>query len=234
MSATPARAARAGGAALVAAALLFVAEFAWLAAAFRYPEVLDGTAAEVLPALLALGERGRAVWALYGLLPLLLLPAAAGAQALLRSRTATLLAALAAIAMTLGLLRWPALHWALAQAWAGAASDAERAVLAALFDGLNLYLGNYLGEFVGELALNLFFLRTALATRGDTRFPRWTAWAGSGAAGLGLLALWRNVTPAVSLAAELENWVLPLWMLAFGALLARAGAASPPAAVTPR
>ena len=216
-----------GGLALVLAAVLFIAVFSYLAASFNYPDVLDGPADQVLPALLALGPTGRAVWALYGLIPLLLIPTAAGTEVLLgarapgRLRAATLLAYTAALTMMLGLLRWPTLQWALAGAYAGTTDPATHTTLAALFDGFNLYLGNYLGEFVGELALNLFFLLAALATRGDARFPRWTAPAGVVAALLGLIAMWRNVTPAVAMIAEVENSVLPVWMMVFGGLVVR-------------
>ncbi|MBK8006800.1 MAG: DUF4386 family protein [Gemmatimonadetes bacterium] len=217
-----------GGLALVLAAVLFIAVFSYLAATFHYPDVLDGPADQVLPNLLALGPTGRAVWALYGLIPLLLIPTAAGTELLLagrapgRARAATLLAYTAALTMMLGLLRWPTLQWALATAYTTTPDPTSHATLAALFDGFNLYFGNYLGEFVGELALNLFFLLTALATRGDARFPRWTAPAGVVAALLGLIALWRNVTPAVAMVAEVENSVLPVWMMVFGGLLVRA------------
>ncbi len=77
-------AARAGGLALAAAAVLFVAVFSYLAAAFGYPDVLDGRAADVLPRLLALGDPGRAAWAGYAVLPLLLAPAGVGARTALR------------------------------------------------------------------------------------------------------------------------------------------------------
>jgi hypothetical protein len=60
---------RAGGVALIGGALAFVGVFSFLAARFDYPEILDGSAADVLPKLLATGTAGRAVWALYGLLP---------------------------------------------------------------------------------------------------------------------------------------------------------------------
>ena len=56
-------AARAGGIALILAAILFMAVFSYLAATFDYPDVLDRPAAEVLPRLVALGSSGRAVWA---------------------------------------------------------------------------------------------------------------------------------------------------------------------------
>ncbi|HYC33441.1 MAG TPA: hypothetical protein VEB59_14230, partial [Gemmatimonadales bacterium] len=75
---------RVGGIALVAGALAFVAVFSFLPARFDYPGVLDGTAAEVLPRLLATGAAGRAVWALYGFLPLVWIPAGVGAFHALR------------------------------------------------------------------------------------------------------------------------------------------------------
>jgi hypothetical protein len=60
---------RAGGIALIAGAAAFLGVFAFLAARFDYPAVLDGSAADVLPKLLATGATGRAVWAIYGFLP---------------------------------------------------------------------------------------------------------------------------------------------------------------------
>ena len=61
-----------GGTSLLAATMLFAAVFSYLAAAFGYPAVLDRPADDVLPALLALGTRGRIVWLVYGLIPVLL------------------------------------------------------------------------------------------------------------------------------------------------------------------
>ena len=92
---------------------------------------------------------------------------------------------------------------------------------AGVFDGLNSYLGNYLGEFVGELSLNLFFLLTALAFRKDDAYPRWVGTAGVIAAGAGFIAMWRNVTPAVAFVADVENYVLPAWMIVMGWVLVR-------------
>ena len=66
---------RVGGAFLIGGALAFMGVFAFLAARFNYPQVLDGNAAQVLPNLLATGTTGRAVWAIYGFLPLIWIPA---------------------------------------------------------------------------------------------------------------------------------------------------------------
>jgi hypothetical protein len=52
---------RIGGAFLIGGALAFMGVFAFLAAHLNYPEVLDGSASEVLPNLLGTGATGRAV-----------------------------------------------------------------------------------------------------------------------------------------------------------------------------
>ena len=217
---------RAGGAALVVAALAFTGVFTYLAVQFNYPEVLDAPAAEALPALLAMGTSGRAVWALYGFLPLLLIPAAIGAHAAFAPssrggmRLGVLMATVAAVTMMLGLLRWPSIQWELALAFGGA-TDESRVVLSAVFDGLNSYLGNYLGEFVGELCLNAFFVLSGRAMLKTDTVPRWMGWLGIASGVLGWVAMWRNVTDVVRLAAELNNIVLPLWMIVFGVGLIR-------------
>lgn len=211
---------RTGGVALLAAAIGFIAVFTFLAVSFNYPDVLDAPAATALPALLAMGQRGRAVWALYGLLPLLLIPAALGARAMLRAsdesgmRLAVIFAVVAAVSMMLGLLRWPSIQWELARAYV-VSGTGDQTVLIAVFDGLNRYLGNYLGEFVGELCLNAFFLLSAQAMWRDRLVSRWIAGVGLTAGILGWIAMWRNVTSVVAPAAALNNLVLPAWMVIF-------------------
>ena len=218
---------RTGGLFLIGGALAFMGVFAYLAAQFNYPDVLDGDAAEVLPKLLATGGTGRAVWALYGFLPLIWIPAGVGAFHALRGvregsmRVAMLFAVISAISMMLGLLRWPSIHWSLAQAYA-AGGDAERLALGAVFAGLNSFLGNYIGEFLGELSFSAFFLLSSLAmlVRG-TGFPRWIGYLGIFTAIAGLLGMFRNVTADVNPIAALNNYLLPLWMIIFGVALIR-------------
>lgn len=221
-------AARVGGWSLIVAAIAFMAVFAYLAVQFSYPDVLDGKAADVLPALLAMGGEGRAVWSLYGILPLLLIPAGLGAHAVLQptaataARAALVLATISAVSMLLGLFRWPSLQWALAQSYVASGDAAHHAAISAVFDGLNSYLGNFIGEFVGELTMNGFFLTVALGSLRDRLLPRWSAVAGVAAALAGLIGMWRNVTPSVSIVAEVENAILPLWMIILGILFIRA------------
>ena len=220
----PDGAVRIGGLSLIVAAAGFIGVFTYLAVRFDYPAVLDGAAPDVLPRLVELGPTGRAVWVVYAFLPLLLIPAAVGAYAALRNaapsmmRAAFAFAVIAAVSMLLGLARWPSVHWELAQAY-GTAPPGGRAAMGAVFDGLNLYLGNFIGEFLGELSLNAFFILSAAALLRSGR--TWLGFAGSAAGTLGLVAAFRNVTPAVSAIAEVNNYVLPLWLTALGLALMR-------------
>ena len=217
---------RAGGWALILAAILFIAVFGYLAARFDYPDVLDRSAGEVLPRLIALGSIGRAVWSLYALIPLLIVPAGVGVTIALRdaapgaARSGGAFAVISAFSMMLGLLRWPSIQWELGRAYA-TASPAERGTIDAVFAGLNSYLGNFIGEFVGELALNLFFFLTGFAMLRSARHPRAVGIAGIVVSLIGFVAMFRNVTPAVGLVADANNVVLPLWLVTLGVTLAR-------------
>ena len=219
-------AARVGGYALIVAAVGFIAVFSYLAARFDYPSVLDGSAAVVLPRLLALGEAGRAVWAVYALLPLLLIPAAIGARVALGDsapnamRAAQVFATIAAASMLLGLARWPSVHWELARAYPSATAGAREA-MDAVFLGLNVYLGNYIGEFVGELALSAFFVLVGFAALRFVPRNRWFGIGGIAVGVIGWVAAFRNVTSVVAPVAEVNNYLLPLWLIVLGVVLVR-------------
>jgi uncharacterized membrane protein YidH (DUF202 family) len=217
---------RIGGLSLIIAAVAFMAVFSYLAAEFHYPEVLDGRAADVLPALLATGQTGRTIWAIYALLPLFWIPAAVGAFHALRAhsegrmRLAISFAVVSAIAMILGLMRWPSFQWELARTWV-AAPDV-RPALDAVFNAANRYLGNYIGEFLGELCFSVFFLLSASAMlERKSGFSRWVGWLGIATAAAGLIGMFRNVTAVVSPVAEVNNYLLPVWMIVFGVSLLR-------------
>lgn len=212
-----------GGLSFIAGALAFVVVFSYLAAKFNYPAVLDGAAAEVLPRLRDGGGTMRAVWAIYAFLPLLLVPGAVGAlYACPASRPRMTLAlaamALGTLAMCLGLMRWPSIHWAMAESYAIAGAEA-RASLGAVFSGLNLYLGNYIGEFLGETLLALFFGLAGWSMLAEARFPKWLGGVGAAFALLFFVGAFRNVTPAVQSIANLNNSLLPLWMIVLGTAL---------------
>jgi hypothetical protein len=213
----------AGGLSFVVGALAFVSVFSYLAANFDYPGILDGSAAEVLPRLRAGGSTMRAIWALYALLPLLLVPGAVGAYFACpssrgRMTLALVAASLGALAMCLGLMRWPSVHWALADAYAQSGADATSS-LAAVFLGMNLYFGNYIGEFLGEVCLASFFLLSGLSLLTEARFPKWLGWCGVAFASLFLVGAFRNAIPAVQHIAIVNNALLPLWMVLLGVSL---------------
>jgi hypothetical protein len=223
---------RGGGIALIFGAIAFMAVFSFLAARFDYPAILAGPANVVLPRLVATGNAGRAAWALYAFLPLIWLPAGVGAYCALRhSRPGAMLlalqcAVLAAIAMMLGLMRWPSIHWHLAQLQATATPEQQQ-VIAATFDGLNTYLGNYIGEFLGELSFNMFFLLSSWTLLQSRAAPRWVAGVGLVVAAAGFVGMFRNVTLVVSSVAAVNNYLLPLWMIVFGVVLLRHHAPAP-------
>ena len=217
---------RVGGLALVLGAIAFMAVFSYLAARFDYPAVLDGPANEVLPKLLATGASGRAAWAFYAFLPLIWLPAGVGAyRALRRTHPGAMLLALqwavvAAISMMLGLMRWPSVHWHLAQLQANATPE-QQPIIAAIFDGLNTYLGNYIGEFLGEFSFSIFFLISSWVLLQSRVTAKWVAVLGLITAIAGLVGMFRNVSAAVAPIAAVNNYLLPMWMIIFGIVLLR-------------
>jgi hypothetical protein len=211
------------GVSFIAAALSFVLVFGYLAVRFSYPDILDGSAGEVLPRLLSGGQVMRAAWAIYAVLPLFLLPAGVGTYFACpasrgRMTLALVVLSIGALAMCLGLMRWPSIHWSLAEAY-GPADASARSSIAALFAGLNLYLGNYVGEFLGESCLAAFFFLTGLSMLEEAALPPWLGWCGTLFAGLFLVGAFRNVAGMVQPVADLNNVLLPLWMIMLGGSL---------------
>ncbi|MEJ2207131.1 MAG: DUF4386 family protein [Gemmatimonadota bacterium] len=214
-------------------ALGFVAVFSYLAATFDYPDILDGAPSEVLPRLLEGGVSLHVAWWLYAMLPLLLLPAAAGAFEALRSggeglmRLASYCAVLAALTLTLGLVRWPSLNHELAVLHSGA-NATQRVAVEAIFAGFNRYLGTYVGEQLGELFMNVWFILCGVAMLRIPRFLRWLGRAGIVVGLAGLVGMFRFTTHWVEVVSELNNYILPLWLIGFGLTLWTRGPAPAP------
>jgi hypothetical protein len=212
-----------GGLSFVAGAIAFVGVFSYLAVSFNYPGILDGSAAEVLPRLRAGGSTMRAAWALYAFLPLLLLPGAVGAcfacpSSRGRMTLALVFTSIGSLAMCLGLIRWPSIHWVLAEAYAQSGEEA-RISISATFLGLNVYLGNYVGEFLGETCLAVFFFLTGMSLLDEKPYPQWLAWGSMLFAMLFAVGAFRNVLSAVQPVADINNALLPLWMAVLGVSL---------------
>lgn len=212
-----------GGISLITGALAFVFVFFYLAANFDYPKILDGKAAEVLPRLLQGGPIMRAVWVIYALLPLFLIPASVGTYVACpasrgRMTAALVFASLGSFAMCMGLMRWPSINWALADIYPHVGPETQLS-LEAVFNGLNVYLGNYIGEFLGEICLAFFFLLSGFSLFDETRFPKWIGWSGIGFSILFLVGAFRNVASSVQFVADVNNGLLPFWMLVLGIAL---------------
>ncbi|MCU0634490.1 MAG: DUF4386 family protein [Gemmatimonadaceae bacterium] len=226
---------RIAGVLYLSAAIAFVAVFSYLAAQLGYPDLLDRPAAEVLPALVASGDAGRAAWAIYAMLPLILLPASALAAPALVPRDRrddglvpllTGLQWVAGISMMAGLLRWSTVQWLLAERWE-LADASGRAVLALHFDLLNRFLGNGIGEFIGEFALYGSFVLLGVAIR-RAAWPRLVTVLAWGTGVMGLVGMFRNITVAVQPAADVVNGLLPLFLIVLGITLWRRPVVSTP------
>jgi len=215
---------RIAGITLIWTSIGFMAIFSYLAAHFGYPEVLRGTAANVLPALVAGGPAMRAAWAIYAVLPAGVAVAAILAFPLFRradermARLGLVGAITAAVAMTIGLVRWPTLNYVLGQRYIDAGAS-ERARIAAIFDAGNRYLGTIAGEFIGELALSLWFFTLSLAILRGVGAWRWTGYAGLFTGASMTVGAFRNLTSWVDPIAALNNSLLGIWLIALGAAL---------------
>ena len=223
---------RLAGITLISTSVGFIAVFSYLAAHFGYPEVLRGTAANVLPALVAGGPTMRAVWAIYAVLPAGVVMAAILAFPLFRragermARLGLVGAVTAAVAMTAGLVRWPTLNYVLGQRFIDAGAS-ERERIAAIFDAGNLYLGTIAGEFIGELGLSLWFFTLSLAILRGVGAWRWTGYAGLFTAASMAVGAFRNLTSWVEPIAALNNSLLGIWLILLGAALVAIGIVRP-------
>ena len=55
-----------------------------------------------------------------------------------------------------------------------------------------------------------------MAMRADSQFPAWLGVCGIVFAVLFFIGAFRNVTPAVQTIADINNYLLPLWMIVLG------------------
>jgi hypothetical protein len=105
------------------------------------------------------------------------------------------------------------------------ASPEARVAIDAVFRGLNVYLGNFVGEFLGELSLNAFFILSGTAFLRAGR--KQVGYGGVAVGAIGMLAAFRNVTSVVGPIADVNNYVLPVWLIVMGVVLLRGRAVSP-------
>ena len=120
--------------------------------------------------------------------------------------------------MTLGLLRWPTLNYALGERYVTAAA-AERAHLAGWFDAGNLFLGNVVGELLGELLLSGWFVALGLALVRGSRVWRYCGYFALFTAACMTIGALRNVTHVVAPVAAFDNTLLPVFLITLGVVL---------------
>lgn len=216
-----------GGSTAMVAALSYVLVFSYLALTFGYPDVLDKPAQDVLPALLKLGDGGRAVWALYAMLPLLLIPTALAlhdhfaTQHSAKMTLGLISMVVSACCMTIGLIRWPTLMHELATI---ASNQPElQAQLHTLYHLLNLFLGKVIGEFLGEMFLNTFLSvagLTLLRSEGS-RLQKVSAYFLLATASLSFISMFRNIFPFSMWVQDLINTllILPITLVLLGLTL---------------
>jgi len=214
---------RVGAVALAFGAAGFIAVFVYLHSEFGYPDILSHGAADVLPRLLAGGSKLRTAWLLYSALPLTLLVAGIGSMPLLEdgggrglARLGATAAILAAVAMLLGIVRWPSIHDTLALRWATASAEG-REIYGAVFDAANRYLGNLLGELLGELCLAGWIACVGVALRRSERRVGGTLVLIGGA--IVAVSALRRLTSVVAPVADIGNFVLPAVLIAIAAFM---------------
>lgn len=117
-------------------------------------------------------------------------------------------------------MRWPSVHWTRAQNFV-TASPEQQETINAIFQRLNIYLGNYIGEFLGELTMNTWFLTTSLALLSEKVDIKYVGYLASVTAILGYIGGFSNVTSAVAIVSEVNNYLLPLFLVILGIILLR-------------
>lgn len=216
------------GGLLVASAVLSLVGYAILGTQFGWPAVLDEPGTVALDAFVEAEQWVRAGFYVFLLSSLLLVPAALAVQdGLTRGETAaralTAFGVLGAFAQMLGWVRWPITVPGLADRWTDpAASEADRAATAAVYDLVNGYAGGALGEHLGWLLQGVWAVGVSLFVLRARGLPRWFA-----VLGVVLATVWAVLVPVATAfaAPTLEFWSLNvytawyLWLLALGVLL---------------
>lgn len=164
-----------------------------LGAAIEWPDSLDDPASIALPRLLENEGAVRAGYFAYLIYSILFLISIAllsqvmlGKNPGILMRIIIALAVASALARTIGIVRWLAPMYDLAEMWEKAATDAEREALSITFETLNSY-GGTIGEVLGvSIFAALAILLLSLGNLSQKTLPRWISVFGIIAA-IGLL-----------------------------------------------
>lgn len=174
---------RFGGWSLIVFALLYLTVQLIFYVFYSFPVALSGPDKEAFALLIHGGLGMQLLFTAFGLFPLLLIPASVGAYYAFRSenepwmRVSVLFAAIAALSLSLCLLRWPSFNWYLARFYGGATPDQQQ-VVSVVFHGVENFFGIFLGGVLGKACIAIWFLIISLTMLKLEEFPRWIAYFG--------------------------------------------------------
>jgi Domain of unknown function (DUF4386) len=160
--------------------------FTLLQMQFEYPDILRQPTADVLTKFQAGGSGLIAVWYALTLSAVLFIPLVvlvhrllAAPEASVALSVASVFGIVAGLVQTLGFLRWPFLVPHLAQTYlAPAASEAQRAAAAMVFEAFHSYAGIAIGEHLGYLSTSVWTFLIALVMLRSPQFGRWLGLSG--------------------------------------------------------
>jgi hypothetical protein len=219
---------RLAGLLMIIVPLAFTALFTLLQIQFEYPDILRQPTADILTKFQAGGNGLIAAW--YGLtlsailfIPVVLLlhNVLAGERASITLWVATTFGVVAGVAQALGFLRWPFLVPHLAQAYLDpAASEAQRAAAAMVFEAFHRYAGMAVGEHLGYLSTSTWTFLVALVMLRVPLFGRWIGLSGMALAlGVATGLLEPAGVPFVGAINAISYLAWALWLIIVGAVL---------------
>jgi hypothetical protein len=213
---------------LIGVPVAFTALFTLLQVQFEYPAILRQPTDAVLTKFQAGGPGLIAAW--YGLtltavlfIPLVLLVhrLLADEQAPTTLLIATTFGIVAGVAQALGFLRWPFLVPHLAQAYLDpAASEAQRAAAAMVFEAFHRYAGMGVGEHLGYLSTSTWTFLVAMLMLRAPLFGRWLGLSGMVLAlGVATGLLEPVGVPLVGAINAISYLAWAVWLMLVGAVL---------------
>lgn len=226
---------RLAGLLMIIVPLAFTALFTMLQMQFEYPDILRQPTADILTKFQAGGGGLIASWYGLTLAAILFIPVVvlihnllAGERAPITLWVATTFGVVAGVAQTLGFLRWPFLVPHLAQAYLDpAASEAQRAAAAMVFEAFHRYAGMAVGEHLGYMSTSIWTFLVALLMVRSPLFGRWLGVSGMALAlGVATGLLEPAGVPFVGAINAISYLAWALWLIIVGVvLLARRPAA---------
>ncbi len=206
----------------------FTALFTLLQVRFEYPDILRQPTEAVLTKFQAGGSGLIAAWYGLALTAVLFIPVVVLLQRVMAEQdappalqVATAFGVVAGLMQALGFLRWPFLVPHLAQAYLDpAASEAQRAAAAMIFEAFHRYAGMAVGEHLGYLSTSVWTFLLALLMLRSPLFGRWLGLSGMALAlGVGAGLLEPAGVPLAGAVNAVSYLLWALWLMALGALL---------------